>query len=204
MKRLLLVLAAGFLVAADTPQDPGANDLPKLQGAWTLVALEVNGEKQPPEKIKRTLVYAGHNWRVKVGDEEIDGSSKFDASKTPKAIDITYNTGPNKGKTYSGIYEIDGDTYRACVAPPGKDRPKEFVSKLANLGPTFSFLSSSASRRPSSSGIRKRHTNCSSKPSMRRTWSPSAPCTNPVPDSSMKSGNRPSVVLLFASSLRNC
>jgi uncharacterized protein (TIGR03067 family) len=126
---LLLVLAAGFLVAADAPQDPGANDLPKLQGAWTLVALEVNGEKQPPEKIKRTLVYAGHNWRVKIGDDELEGSSKLDASKLPRAIDITENTGPNKGETSLGIYEIDGDTYRACVAPPGKDRPKEFISK---------------------------------------------------------------------------
>lgn len=129
MRQVLLVLAAGFLVAADKPQAPSGNDLDKLQGAWTLVVLEVNGEKQPPEKIKRILVYAGHNWRVKVGDDELEGSSKFDASKTPKAIDITYNTGPNKGKTYLGIYEIDGDTYRACVAPPGKDRPKEFVSK---------------------------------------------------------------------------
>ena len=28
-----------------------------------------------------------------------------------------------------GIYEIDGDNYKVCFAPPGKDRPKEFSSK---------------------------------------------------------------------------
>jgi hypothetical protein len=32
-------------------------------------------------------------------------------------------------KTALGIYELSGDTYKLCYAPPGKDRPKEFSAK---------------------------------------------------------------------------
>ncbi len=28
-----------------------------------------------------------------------------------------------------GIYEVNGDTYRYCIAPAGKDKPNEFSSK---------------------------------------------------------------------------
>jgi hypothetical protein len=33
------------------------------------------------------------------------------------------------GKKVRGIYELDGDTLRFCVAPPDKDRPTEFTSR---------------------------------------------------------------------------
>lgn len=55
--------------------------------------------------------------------------SKLDASQKPKQIDLTHTSGEYKGKVLLGIYEFDGDTYRACVAPPGKDRPTEFSTK---------------------------------------------------------------------------
>ena len=32
-------------------------------------------------------------------------------------------------KTKLGIYELDGDTYKFCLAPAGKPRPTEFTSK---------------------------------------------------------------------------
>jgi hypothetical protein len=32
-------------------------------------------------------------------------------------------------KTKLGIYEIDGTVYKYCLAPAGKPRPTEFVSK---------------------------------------------------------------------------
>ena len=35
----------------------------------------------------------------------------------------------NDDKTKLGIYELDGDTYRYCLAPAGKPRPTEFASK---------------------------------------------------------------------------
>jgi uncharacterized protein (TIGR03067 family) len=28
-----------------------------------------------------------------------------------------------------GVYELDGDEFRICYAPPGKERPKDFSAK---------------------------------------------------------------------------
>ena len=39
---------------------------------------------------------------------------------------IRVKTGPNKGKTFLAIYEIDGDTLRVCYDLAGKNRPTEF------------------------------------------------------------------------------
>jgi uncharacterized protein (TIGR03067 family) len=49
----------------------------------------------------------------------------LDAGKDPKQIDITFTqtNGPNATK---GIYVLDGDELRLCLATPGKDRPAAF------------------------------------------------------------------------------
>lgn len=61
--------------------------------------------------------------------EKLQGKFTVDPSKSPKTIDVTITEGDNKDKTMKGIYEIDGDNYKVCYAPFGKDRPKEFSSK---------------------------------------------------------------------------
>ena len=57
------------------------------------------------------------------------GTFRIDPKKTPKEIDILDESGMNDDKTKLGIYELDGDTYRYCLAPAGKPRPTEFASK---------------------------------------------------------------------------
>ena len=41
-------------------------------------------------------------------------------------MDITGTEGPNKGKTFLAVYELDGDTLRICYDLSGKSRPTEF------------------------------------------------------------------------------
>src|SRR5262249_51399603 len=53
------------------------------------------------------------------------------ASK-PKTIDYEMTDGPTKGKKQLGIYELDGDTFKACFAAPGDDRPADFTSKAGD------------------------------------------------------------------------
>jgi uncharacterized protein (TIGR03067 family) len=135
MKRTLLVflfLAAGLLIAADDKKDDAAKkDLEKLQGEWVMDSHEFNGEKQPEERVKdykRTV--KAERFTVTLADKTIvEGTFTLDASKKPKTIDITLETGDDKDKKMLGIYEIDGDTYKVCIGAPGIDRPTEFVSK---------------------------------------------------------------------------
>jgi uncharacterized protein (TIGR03067 family) len=48
----------------------------------------------------------------------------------PKAIDLTLAAGPDKGKTFLGIYKLEGDTYTICrPVDPGKERPTAFATR---------------------------------------------------------------------------
>jgi uncharacterized protein (TIGR03067 family) len=134
-----LVVTTGALVAADGPSKDAASnkaDLDKLRGTWLTVSLVSNGKtlvdaKTPAKGGPITkLVYDGGKWMIKVGDK-IVASGKFtiDVTKRPKEIDILDESGVKNEKAKLGIYELRGDTYRYCLAPAGRARPKEFVSK---------------------------------------------------------------------------
>lgn len=76
-------------------------------------------------------INTGDKFVVKRGDQIIAaGTFKFDSSKKPKASETTYTEGPNKGKTFKGIYLIDGDKMKFCRAgSPDDERPTEFKTK---------------------------------------------------------------------------
>jgi len=129
--RALLVTTAVLLVAADDRADVKAEQ-DKLQGTWRLVSLEVNGEKATRGELKKeqTMVVEGEKFTSTIDDKHsFKGTFKLDPSKKPKAVDAVVTEGEFKGKTLLGIYEVDGDTLRACYAAPGKERPTEFASK---------------------------------------------------------------------------
>lgn len=128
-----LILTAGLLLAA---QEPGKDDLQKLQGTWLTISLVSEGktvvdENQPPKPGPVTkLIYEGNKWIVKVGDKTVaTGTVKIDSTKTPKEIDILDESGAIDDKSKLAIYELEGDTYKYCIAPAGKPRPTEFSAK---------------------------------------------------------------------------
>src|SRR5207247_1506745 len=94
------------------------------------------GESTPPKEGPTTaLVYDGNRWTIKVGDKTVAGGVfKIDATKSPKEIDIMDETGAKNEKTKLGIYEVAGDTYKYCLAPAGKPRPKDLTSKEGSGG----------------------------------------------------------------------
>ena len=139
--RCALILVVSLLVvSAGAGQDnPNKEDLDKLRGAWLAVSLVNDGktlldDKTPPPKgPATTLAYDGTKWMIKVGDKTVAaGIFKIDATKTPKEIDILDESGMKNDKTKLGIYELDGDTYKFCLAPAGKPRPTEFTSKAGS------------------------------------------------------------------------
>jgi uncharacterized protein (TIGR03067 family) len=134
----IAVLAAGLLIVADGSDKcvPAKDDLARLSGTWLTVSLVNDGktlvdEKTPAKPGPATkLVYEGTKWMIMVGDKTVAGGVfKIDAGKSPKEIDILDETGVKNDKTKLGIYELDGDTYKYCLAPAGKPRPTEFTSK---------------------------------------------------------------------------
>jgi uncharacterized protein (TIGR03067 family) len=137
---LLLFLTGALMVSEGSSEDdPSKVDFDKLRGTWLTVSLVNNGktlvdEKTPPKEGPITkLAYEGNKWLIKVGDKTIaSGKFALDASKKPKHIDIMDESGAKNDKTKLGIYELDGDTYKYCLAPAGKPRPEDFTSKEGN------------------------------------------------------------------------
>ena len=134
----LAIMTAGVLGIADEPVKAATSngDLDKLRGTWLTVSLIHDGktvisEKDPPREGPVTkLAYEGSKWKVIVGDKTVaTGIIKIDATKSPKEIDVLDESGTVNEKTKRAIYELDGDTYKYCIAPAGKPRPTEFVSK---------------------------------------------------------------------------
>jgi uncharacterized protein (TIGR03067 family) len=133
VKAYFLIAITGLFVAEK--DDPTKDDLAKLSGTWLTVSLVSDGKSLVDEKARPAgalatkLVYEQNTWMVKVGDKTVAaGKFKIDAAKSPKEIDILDESGVKNEKTKLGIYEIDGDTYKYCLAPAGKPRPAEFAS----------------------------------------------------------------------------
>jgi uncharacterized protein (TIGR03067 family) len=131
MTVLALTLSAALAAPADDKKADDATkaEMKKMEGTWTIEKVVRPGESPPAEELKQLkLEIKGDTRVVKRGDEVIVKSTfKIDPKASPKAIDLTVTEGPDeiKGKTMYGIYELDGDTFKVCLALEGKDRPNK-------------------------------------------------------------------------------
>jgi len=128
MRTVIAVLLGLAIVHGTVSSHADAADV--VEGVFTMLSGEVKGEKLSDQTVKAAkLTIDGNKHSVHVGNDVIVGTSKMDSTKTPKEIDSTDTEGPNKGKTYLGIYKFENGVYTVCFAAPGKDRPKEFTTK---------------------------------------------------------------------------
>ncbi len=128
MKHLLclsLFIAAAFsALAADL-----GDDAKSVEGTW-IPAEAVLGGKPMPEAVRKSITLKLHSgkYEVLVGTNPDNGTYKIDSTSKPKAMTIVGTEGPNHGKTFPAIYEINRDTLRICYDLSGAKRPAEFKS----------------------------------------------------------------------------
>jgi uncharacterized protein (TIGR03067 family) len=135
--RVVLAVAALFTLAAASAADPVKSDQAALQGTWRLFSVEINKEPIPLEDLKEgdkvmpvTLVVKGDSYVCHLGKQSLDLTFKMDPGKTPKTIDMTFVSGPEKDKVLHGIYKLDADTYTVCRhVDPDQPRPTVFETK---------------------------------------------------------------------------
>jgi len=127
-----LPISIGMILAALVLTQPifAADESSDFDGTWELTHFEREGKEVKLQSSTR-WIHAKGKFTVQRSDEVIAaGTSKLDPTQKPKAIDITYTDGPDKGKTFKGIYEVDGDTVKFCRAgSPDDPRPSEFKTK---------------------------------------------------------------------------
>ena len=128
---LLVAAVTGGLGATAGQDDPGKKELAKFKGAWTYRSIESGGNQVPAEVFKAVvLTIEGDKFAVKDGDKVVQaGTLRLDPTKTPKAIDAKVSEGQNEGTVMLGVYEFDGDEFKACFDPEGKKRPTAFKSE---------------------------------------------------------------------------
>ena len=98
----------------------------RFQGRWTMILGEREGRTLSDEEVASAgLTIAGNKYSYTLGGRAESGTFTLDLSRTPKGIDVT----PEGGKPMLGIYQIDGETHKVCLAEPGRERPTEFTTQ---------------------------------------------------------------------------
>jgi uncharacterized protein (TIGR03067 family) len=135
---LVFTILASAIVAsislADEPQSSAAAqaEMKQLAGTWEGYAVEDRGERPDRGPVHLRLVIEGDKISaVDLGSPDKkdmgSGAFKLDPGKEVKEIDATGVILPGKReRTFLGIYEVDGDTFRWCVDNRSKERPTEF------------------------------------------------------------------------------
>jgi uncharacterized protein (TIGR03067 family) len=132
MRIILAAMIVGLpLAAGAAPDDAVKKDLAQMQGEWSMVSFEIDGKPSPPEDVKKGKRTCQGNETTLTSEGQLVIKAKFtlDPAKKPKAIDYMSLEGAWNGMALLGIYELEGDTLKFCVAEPGVDRPKEFSAK---------------------------------------------------------------------------
>jgi uncharacterized protein (TIGR03067 family) len=112
-----------------------AKEFQAFKGCWRMSSKEEDGTKLSEEEIKDFLLTSDGSDRflVRRGDAVFaEAVAQLDPTKKPRAIDLSFTRGERKGKTLLGIYKIEGDTFRVCVARPGDERPAEFSARAGS------------------------------------------------------------------------
>src|ERR1700722_3098222 len=136
--RLLLALTAGLVLAVAAPADEAANKKASetLQGTWAVVSAERNG-KPAGDVQGHQLTFAGDKFTIKNQDGKLvyEGTYQVDAGKKPTPIDFKHSGDGLKGKTWQGIFTVDGATLKTCDNAPNldTDHPSAF-SATADSG----------------------------------------------------------------------
>ena len=92
------------------------DDTTRIQGSWKLVGIERDGQNLPLAAEKEgLLVISGDQFTLTTNGQVAEkGTFKLNPSANPKALDMTPQEGPDKGKTMLAIYELSGDSLRLC------------------------------------------------------------------------------------------
>jgi uncharacterized protein (TIGR03067 family) len=124
-----LILGIGLVVAFAQPAEEAQK---KLQGAWTAMIAERDG-KAADDVVGHRLSFTGNRFEIQSRDGKTlyAGTVRVNPSAKPASIDFDHTEGALRGKTWKGIYVLDGDTLKICDNAPDLDkgRPVAFEAK---------------------------------------------------------------------------
>ena len=132
-----LILGTGLVLAFAQPADDAQQ---KLQGTWTAIKAERDG-KAADDVVGHRLSFTGNRFQIlsKDGKPLYAGTVRVNLSAKPWAIDFEHTEEALKGKTWKGIYALDGDTLTICDNAPNLDEGRP-VSLETKSGSGFELI----------------------------------------------------------------
>jgi uncharacterized protein (TIGR03067 family) len=108
-------------------------EMERMQGMWTTVSTEVDGQQRAEEKKSEKLTFADNKWVLKI-DGEISQEGTFKIVETGgkfMKIDFFVTGGFKQGDTWISIMQIDGDKMKwtGCYVTESKARPKMLTTR---------------------------------------------------------------------------
>lgn len=123
---------ANKAMAAEKSAVQTAADMETIQGTWKFVSAEYDGKPNPRKTGDLVTFSEGqvifHKSEKDTGQPP-DVSYKLDATKNPKQIDIIAKIN-NREFFWRGIYELDQNTLKYCIATPDQPRAMEYVTRF--------------------------------------------------------------------------
>lgn len=134
MLRIAMVHAMLSLPGLHAGDEALAADLKTLQGTWKGWVVEGKGEQSDRGPVQLEITVDKDTITARrLGGSKIDplgeGTFRLVLADKQKTIDATRTSAPAKGRTHPGIYALDGDTFRWCVANSGNERPAELITR---------------------------------------------------------------------------
>ena len=127
-----LIVAAGLAPLLAQRSDDGGL---RLQGSWTAIRAERDG-KIIDDVVGHQLSFDGGRFQIQTKDGKslYAGTVRVNPSAQPAAIDFEHTEGTDKGRTWKGIYALDGDRLTICDNAPTmeKGRPSSFDAKAGS------------------------------------------------------------------------
>jgi uncharacterized protein (TIGR03067 family) len=103
-----------------------------LQGTWTATKAQRDG-RAATDLVGHTLLFSGDRFEIQSKDRKslYSGTVQVEANTKPAVIDFQHAEGGLKGKTWKGIYVLDGETLTICDNAENLDaaRPSEFAAQ---------------------------------------------------------------------------
>jgi len=123
----LLLSVSVWSAAASLADD--ATQRRRLEGRWTGQIVDGGGEQGPVEVAEMLITPDRITARGPYGRAFGEGQYRLEGGQSLLNLDAMSTAGPGRGKIYLGVYSLEGDTLRWCVANPGRPRPTELVSR---------------------------------------------------------------------------